>query len=173
VARSVPAALVALAALIAAGAAHASCGAARVHYTPYPGGAPGLGQLPWVRGDSAGLGLVGLIWYWPQSWRQQQIDRALIYPGGATPSGGNTKILWAFITPKAKRMYTGGSLTVKGERLDGPGKTWQRFVPIAYADQNGAPSFASGITVPTTGCWRLHLGAGGLHATVVFEATSD
>jgi hypothetical protein len=162
--------------LLAAGGAQAaqqsSCGASVVHYTPYPGGAAGLGQLPWIRGTSAGLGLVGLLWYWPQAWREQQIDGALIYPGGTTPSGGNTKILWAFLSPKAKRAYAGGPLIVKGERLDAPGKTWQRFVPIAYAGQNGAPSFASGITVPSEGCWRLQLGAGGLHATVVFQATS-
>jgi hypothetical protein len=163
-------------ALLASGAAHAApqstCSAALVHFTPYPGEGVGLRQLPWVRGASDGLGLVGLIWYWPQAWREQQIDRALIYPGGTTPNGGSTKILWAFLTPKARRAYTGGPLTVRGERLDAPGKTWQRFVPIAYAGQNSAPSFASGITLPAEGCWRLHLGSGALHATVVFEATA-
>jgi hypothetical protein len=148
------------------------CPAAVVHYTPYPGGAPGLGTLPWLRGNSQGLGLVALIWYWPQSWSDAQIDRARIYPGGTTPSCGNTKILWAFLSDKAKRLYTGGPLTVKGHRLDAPGRTWQRFVPIGYAGQNGAPSFASGITVPTEGCWQLDLGAGGLHGTAVFEAVS-
>jgi hypothetical protein len=170
--------LAALALVLLAGGAAAqaapstSCSSAVVHYTPYPGGAPGLGQLPWVRASSTGLGLVGLLWYWPQAWREQQIDRARIYPGGTTPNGGNTKILWAFLSAKAKRAYTGGALIVRGERLDGPGKSWQTFVPIAYGGQNGAPSFASGITVPSDGCWLLRLGAGGLHATVVFEARS-
>jgi hypothetical protein len=153
--------------------AAAPCPAAVVHYTPYPGGAPGLGGLPWVRANSQGLGLVGLIWYWPQSWFDTHVDRARIYPGGMSPTGVNTKILWAFLSKKAKRTYDGGPLTVKGRRLDAPGKTWQRFLPIAYDGQDGAPSFASGITVPTEGCWRLDLGAGGLHGSVVFEARSD
>jgi hypothetical protein len=166
-----------VAALAATGpAAHAAgsgeCSAARVHYMPYPGRAAGLGGLPWVRGSSEGLGLVGLIWYWPPEWRTQQIDRALIYPGGKAPSGVNTKILWAFLSAKAKRMFKGGNLVVRGERLDGVGKTWQQFVSIGYAGQNGAPSYASIITLPSVGCWRLHLGAGGLRASVVFQATS-
>lgn len=150
------------------------CRPALVHYTPYPGGAPGLGQLPWVRATPRGLGLVALLWYWPSEWRTQGIDRALIFPGGRSPAPGgpNTKILWAFLSKKAKRTFGGGNLIVRGERLDGPGKTWQQFGGIGYAGQNGAPSYASIITLPTEGCWRLELGAGGLHASVVFEATS-
>jgi hypothetical protein len=167
------AAVLALAAGTADASPRSACTGARVHYTPYPGGAPGLGQLPWVRGDSAGLGLVGLIWYYPRSWVDGHVARARIYPRGTTPAGANTKILWAFLSPKAKRLYAGAApLTVKGRRLDGPGTTWQRFVPISYTGQDGAPSFASGIDVPTAGCWRLELGAGRLHATVVFDAIS-
>jgi hypothetical protein len=149
------------------------CGAARVHYTPYPGGAPGLGQLPWVRGTSRGLGLVGLLWYWPTEWRDKQIDRALIYPGGKAPAGYNTKILWAFLSAKAKRTFNGGNLIVRGQRLDGLGKTWQQFVGIGYEGQDGAPSYASIISLPSEGCWRLQLGAGGLRASVVFQATAN
>jgi hypothetical protein len=40
----------------------AVCRAARVHYAPYPGGAPGLGRLPWVAGTPSRSGLVGLCW---------------------------------------------------------------------------------------------------------------
>ena len=149
----------------------ASCSPALVHYTPYPGGAPGLTTLPWVRTTSAGLGLVGLLWYWPTEWRDQGIDRALIFPGGQAPLGGSTKILWAFLSPKAKRLVS-GSLIVQGQRLDAPGKTWQRFSPIGYDGQNGAPSYASIIVLPTEGCWRVRLAAGAAHATVVFHATT-
>ena len=179
-AKAIPA-LLALAAIassaatgrVSTAAARTECGTAQLHYTPYPGGAPGLGQLPWVRGTSRGLGLVGLLWYWPTEWRDRQIDRAVIYPGGKAPGGPNMKILWAFLSAKAKRAFTGGSLIVKGQRLDGPGKSWQQFGGIAYDGQNGAPSFASIISLPSEGCWRLQLGAGGLHASVVFEATSS
>ena len=84
----------------------------------------------------------------------------------------NTKIMWAFLSDKAKRAFNGGNLIVRGQRLDGPGKSWQQFVPIGYEGQNGAPSYASIISLPTAGCWRLQIGAGGLHASVVFEATT-
>jgi hypothetical protein len=148
------------------------CTPARVHYTPYPGGAPGLGRIPWVRATSRGLGLIALLWYWPAEWRTQNVERAVMPPGGKALGGWNTKVMWVFTSAKAKRVFTGGSLIVRGERLDGDGKTWQSFVPIGYEGQNGAPSYASIIALPTEGCWRLRLGAGGLHATVVFEATA-
>jgi hypothetical protein len=155
---------------VSSSAPGSECTPALVHYTPYPGGAPGLGQLPWVRATSRGLGLVALLWYWPSEWRTHQIERALIFPGGAAPGGPNTKILWAFLSAKAKRAFNGGNLVVRGQRLDGPGKTWQQFVPIGYDGQDGAPSYASIIVLPSEGCWRLQLGAGGLRADVIFEA---
>ena len=155
------------------GSSENTCRAAVVHYTPYPGGAPGLGNIPWVRANSRGLGLVALLWYWPSEWRAQQIDRALIFPGGKAPGGWTTKIMWAFLSDKAKRTFSGGNLIVRGQRLDGAGKTWQRFVPIGYTGQNRAPSYASIISLPSAGCWRLQIGAGGLHANVVFEATAS
>jgi hypothetical protein len=154
----------------AVGSRTAGCPAAVVHYTPYPGGAPGLGQLPWVRATSRGLGLIALLWYWPEDWRAQQYDRARIFAGGKSPNGTNTKILWAFLSDRAKRSFTGGNLIVAGRRLDAPGKSWQSFSQIAYAGQNGAPSYASIVSLPSEGCWRVQLGAGGLHADVVFEA---
>jgi hypothetical protein len=182
--RSIIVAALALAALTpgspagASTAAASECRPAIVHYTPYPGGAPGLGQLPWVRATSPGLGLVALLWYWPDEWQARKIDRALILPGGQAPGGWSTKIMWVFLSDKVKRLaqqtYISGNLIVRGERLDGPGRTWQQFVAIGYDGQNGAPSFASTITLPSEGCWRLRLGVGGrLRASVVFEATTD
>jgi hypothetical protein len=157
---------------LAAVLAALTCSAAPVHTEPYPGAAPGLGSLPWVRGAPASLGLVGLIWYWPDAWRD--VHTARIYTGGETPGGNgpNMKVRWAFLSQRAKRLYAGGDLIVQGRRLDGSGHTWQRFVPIGYAGQNGAPSFASIIDLPSAGCWRLRLSAGGLRATVDFLAVS-
>lgn len=166
-----------LAAAVAALAlgANTPCNAAPVHTGPYPGGAPGLGQLPWLRGAPANLGLVGLLWYWPRAWTDAGFTTARIYTGGLTPGhpeGLSMKILWAFLSPTAKHRYSGGHLVIQGRRLDAPGKTWQRFVPIGYAGQNGAPSFASIVDLPSAGCWQVRLSAGGLHATVVFLAVS-
>jgi hypothetical protein len=168
-----------LAAPLAAGGAAAlpsaqaaSCDTARVHYTPYRGRAPGLTGIPWVQGTSGGLELVGVLWYWPTRWHAQRVQRALIYTGGETPggSGPTMKILWAFLSAKAKRLVDDSALIVKGERLDGTGRTWQQFTQISYEGQNGAPSYASIISLPTAGCWRLHLAAGRLRASVVFRA---
>lgn len=93
--------------------------------------------------------------------------------GGTAPAGSPaTKILWAFLSPTAKRAFNGGTLIVQGQRLDGPAKTWQQFVSIGYDGQNGAPSYASIISLPAAGCWRVRLSAGGLRASVVFQATT-
>jgi hypothetical protein len=149
----------------------AQCSPARVHYTPYPGGDERMYRIPWVRGTPSDLGLVGLLWYWPDEWKLQQVQRAVIFTGGVVPAGYSTKILWAFVAPSAKGRG-GGRLIVQGERLDGRAKTWQQFAPIGYAGQRGAPSFASIIKLPAPGCWRLRLTAGDLRSTVVFRAVS-
>jgi hypothetical protein len=146
----------------------ASCLAAPVNYTPYDGGAPGLGDLPWVGGAPGRYRLRGLLWYWPESWRGQ-VSRAQIYVGGEAPQGWSTKILWAFLG-KPARKQAGGELVVRGRRLDGRGSFTQRFGAIGYEGQNGAPSYASIIDVPKPGCWRLQLTTGRVRVSVVFRA---
>ncbi len=128
-----------------------------------------MSGIPWVCGTPADFGLAGLLWYWPKEWRDQGLPKAFIYTSGRVPAGYSTKILWAFLAPAAKRRG-GERLIVKGERLDGRGRTWQQFAAIAYAGQNGAPSFASIIKLPTPGCWRLRLFSGDLRAGVVVQA---
>jgi len=148
----------------------AACDAARVSYAPYPGHDPRLASLPWVRGEPEQLGLVGLLWYWPDTWMQRRARTARIFTGGVTPAGHSTKILWAFLGPSAKGR--GGSrLLVDGRRLDGPGRFTQEFAAISYQGQRGAPSYASIVEVPGPGCWRLRLSTGSLRASVVFRAT--
>jgi hypothetical protein len=96
-----------------------------------------------------------------------------MYAGGQAPNGGlNMKILWAFLAPKAKRATDAQMLTVKAHRLDGAGKTWQRFNAISYTGQNRAPSYASVINLPVPGCWQIEATAGSLHGTTTFRALS-
>ena len=161
--------LVALAAGSSRAEPQASCLAARVNYTPYGGGAPGLGDLPWVGGAPGRYRLRGLLWYWPQSWRHR-VRRARIYVGGRAPQGWTTKILWAFLGEPAKKQVRGDDLVVRGRRLDGRGSFTQRFGAIGYEGQNGAPSYASIIDVPKLGCWRLRLTTGRVRVSVVFRA---
>jgi hypothetical protein len=147
----------------------AACSPARVTYTRYPGGDERLATLPWVRGEPRTVGLVGLLWYWPESWQRNRLSSARIFTGGMAPAGYSTKILWAFLAPSAKGR--GGSrLLVRGRRLDGRGSFRQEFAAISYEGQRGAPSYASIINVPNPGCWRLQLSTGGLRASVVFRA---
>jgi hypothetical protein len=152
--------------------AASACKAASVHYTPSPGATGVLKTLPWVGGMPSRLGLVGLLWYWPEDWRAQRLGRARIFTGGEAPGGYSTKVMWVFTSNAAKRTAAGRLLIVKGNRLDGPGKSWQRFAAISYAGQNGAPSYASIIKLPAAGCWRLDLSAGALRATLTIEAVS-
>ena len=151
-----------------------ACRSAEVHYTHYPGSGQGLGSLPWIAGEPASQGLVGLLWYWPEAWRASNVLQARIYAGGLSPGAQGTphnmKVLWVFVAPAAKRDLTAGKLVIKGRRLDGPGKSWQQFTAIGYTGQNGQPSYASIVDLPTPGCWRLSLTAGGLHATTTLQA---
>jgi len=126
-----------------------------------------------VEATPSSVGAVGLIWYWPKAWRA--VHTARIYTHGTTPghpNGPHMKILWIFTSKVARRAYTGGDLVIAGRRLDGRGNTRQRFVPVGYTGQNGAPSFASIVHLPAAGCWQLRLSAGALHATLVFRAVS-
>jgi hypothetical protein len=46
----------------------------------------------------------------------------------------------------------------------------QTFAEIWYEGQNGAPSYASIIDLPSPGCWRLTLTTGDLKATIDLRA---
>ncbi len=150
-------------------AADVACSAAVVHLVHYPG--PGFAQSPWVKAAPASQGLVGLLWYWPNAWRDQHVTTAQVYAGGESPEGMGMKIMWRFLAPAARTAPL-ERLTVKGTRLDAPGKSWQRFSPISYTGQDGAPTFASTIDLPTPGCWRIDLSAGSLHGTTIIRAIS-
>jgi hypothetical protein len=149
----------------AAATAPAACEPARVRYRPYPGGDARLSGIPWVSGEPASTGLVGLLWYWPEEWRAKRLREARIYTGGVAPQGWNDKILWAFVAASA-RGRGGSELVVVGRRADGQAEFSDRFAAISYSGQEGAPSYASIIDVPTAGCWRLELATGRLRAHV-------
>jgi hypothetical protein len=151
------------------GAPAAPCHPPRVQYTDYPGSGEGLSGLPWVRGEPPDVGLVGLLWYWPENWKRQHVREARIFTGGVAPAGYNVKILWAFLAPPAKGLG-GSELVVEGDGLDGRGAFREEFAAIGYAGQRGAPSYASIIDVPRPGCWRLSLTTGDLRASVDFRA---
>jgi hypothetical protein len=142
-----------------------------VNYAPSPSGDPRLARLAWVRGKPLGLGLLGLLWYWPTEWREQRVRTARIFTGGRAPAGYSTKILWTFVGPSAAGGG-GARLLVRGTKLDGTGTFSQQFSPISFTGERG-PSFASIVNVPEPGCWRLDLTTGGLRGSVVFLAVAS
>lgn len=151
--------------------AAAACSPALVHYTPWPGGDRRLDSIPWVGGVPARVGLVGLLWYWPKEWKAARVARARIFLHGATPGGWSTKTLWAFTAPSVAGSG-GGQGLIRGTRLDAPGSFEESFARIHYANDRGAPSFASIPDVPRRGCWRLRISMGDLRASVVMLAVN-
>ena len=145
------------------------CRPARVRYDHYPGGADALAGLPWVAGEPAESGLVALLWYWPRDWQRQRLREARIFTGGVAPAGYNVKVMWVFLSAAA-RGRGGSTIAVEGRRVDGQRTFRQEFTAIGYEGQNEAPSFASIIDVPATGCWRLTVSTGDLSASVDLRA---
>jgi hypothetical protein len=149
--------------------ADAPCRPPRVHNTPYPGGDERLHALPWIEATPGDLRLVGLLWYWPEEW--QGVRRARVFTGGVAPAGYSAKVLWAFLEPDVFDR-AGGELVIEGESRSGRGRFRETFSAISYAGQEGAPSFASSLDLPTPGCWRLRLASGKLRAFVDIEAVA-
>lgn len=148
----------------------AVCTAALVHYTPAPRARQlDLSDLPWVRGEPEGSGLVALLWYWPREWMHRKLSEGRIFTGGVAPAGYNVKVLWMFVSPQA-RDRSGTTLVVRGTRLDGSAGFQQRFSRIGYGSDNGPPAYASIMDVPSPGCWRLEIRSGRLKAQVSLRA---
>jgi hypothetical protein len=144
-----------------------ACHPPRVRHTPYPGGDQRLSGIPWVRGEPRSSGLVGLLWYWREEWGASTDAR--VFTGGVAPDGMSAKVLWAFLDPSA-RDRGGPALVVEARNLDAPGEWRETFAAISYDGQEGAPSYASIIDLPSPGCWRLSLRTGGLEAQVDLQA---
>lgn len=152
--------------------ASARCSVSRVRYVPYPGHSRQLDRTPWIGGRPGRSGLAALLWYWPRRWTRAHERRALIASGGTMREGWSTKVMWVF-AGTAQRDRGGSMLTIRGRRLDGAGRFSQREAEIGYDGQDGAPSYASIIDLPTPGCWRIDVTTAHLHGHVVFEAVLD
>jgi hypothetical protein len=78
---------------------------------------------------------------------------ALLYTGGRTPEGGNTKILWRTTRDAS---FPSGELTLRGTQLDGAGtfrQTFREVSPLGHW-----PSIP---VVPNPGCWLFTVRIGG------------
>jgi hypothetical protein len=97
---------------------------------------------------------------------------ALAGSGGTMHEGWSTKVMWVF-PGTAQRDRGGSMLMIRGRRLDGPGRFSRREAAIGYDGQDGAPSNASIIDLPTPGCWRIDVTTARLRGHVVFQAVLD
>jgi hypothetical protein len=79
------------------------------------------------------------------SWKTPE-GGAMLYTGGKTPSGGNTKVLW-------RGRPLGGTLVVAGSRLDGQNTFRQEF--RGAGGPTAAGYWPSIVNVPEPGCWLL------------------
>lgn len=76
------------------------------------------------------------------SWRTED-GGALLYAGGRTPDGGNTKVLW-------RSTRSGGLLVLRGTQLGGIGAFRETFGEVS--PRGHWPSI---VVVPNPGCWLL------------------
>jgi hypothetical protein len=142
------------------------CAAAPVHYRGLPLGARAVGvpaSLPWVETTSGQI--TGSLFYYGMPVFSHRVARAVIGARGEGGGGvGSTKILWWVHGRGAPRM------TVSGERLDRAG-TYRQFVvgPNPLGNNTFFPSI---ITVPSTGCWTLHVRAGSATGAVTFRVVT-
>jgi hypothetical protein len=116
-----------------------------VHYGQAP--KPRLGiRLPWIAAGRQGRKVVGYLFYYGQSLREQSGGRLMIYSGGETPGGGSTKILWIV------RPLSSSQVVISGRQLDGSGTFQQQFRSASASEGTVFPSI---VDVPSAGCWLL------------------
>jgi hypothetical protein len=122
-----------------------------------PPAEPRCDPTPWapdgVRASPSSSGIAA-SWGWHTS-----DGGALLYVGGRTPDGGNTKVLW-----RAQRAQ-GGWIELLGLRLGAYASFSQMF---GFADLPGV--FPSIVVVPEPGCWLLTVRTGQVAGVIVFRA---
>ena len=108
--------------------------------------------------------MIGHLFYYDASLREQGGERLLIYTGGELPGGGATKILWMV------RPLSSSQVSISGRRLDGPGTFAQQFRSASSPEGTVFPSI---VNVPSAGCWLLTVRSGrvtGRFAVVAADA---
>jgi hypothetical protein len=148
--------------LPAASRAHLTVGAcpmSHVHYAPYPGVEPGLGDVPWVSTAPDGRFKAHLFFYDPGlfPWAREHLVGARIFTT-RKPRRINPKVLW--ITRAKGYAQT---LTIQGQRLDATGSFSETY--------RGFGDYPSYVKVPAPGCWRVTVTTGRVTGRVVFSAT--
>jgi hypothetical protein len=117
---------------------------------------PRFGQITWMQATPRTDGVAAILFV----STVPGADSAVIYTGGRTPEGWNTKFLWWSPHP-------GPVLTITGRRIDAVGRFQQKF-GSASADEGIV--FPSIVEIPTAGCWAVSVQTGRTAGLVVFQA---
>lgn len=133
--------------------ATADCAAARVQY-----GRNGFGREPWVAAGRGAASIRGALNTYSETLGDARVREAR---GVVLYAGQMYKIGWLPRTWPGQARY----LVVEARRTDGPGAFRQRF-----RRASSPRFFPSAVLLPTAGCWRLTLRAGGRRWTVDVEA---
>lgn len=136
----------------------ATCPVSHVHYGLDMRAEPGLRAVPWIATSNGAF--AGHLFYWSvTSWGRRRMLGARIFTTQRPRKAGHPKVLWL-----ARHGAHYGSLDIRGRRLDAPGSFHTRFA------NRGTYDFPSYVEIPTPGCWRVTVGAGGATGSVVFAA---
>jgi hypothetical protein len=147
-----------LAALLAA----AACTATPVHGEPLPRSGT-LSQLKWVQATPRRAGIVGMLFAYDAQIAGEPPRFALWAGGTAPPPGPNQKILWVI-----RNRGQEGLLTVRGREVGGTDTFTQRFGSVGAADPAGT-LYASIVSAPHAGCWRLDVSSGRVKGSLVVQ----
>lgn len=130
---------------ISANPASYECVATEIHR-----GGGQIGHIPWT---AAGEHIEAGLFYYTDDDAGASFTMP---PGGRTPEGVNTKVLWVV------EGDTDESLSVKGKQLDGEASFSAQF---PEADRP-AGHFPSIIELPEPGCWQLTVTTADVEGTV-------
>ncbi len=91
---------------------------------------------------------VAYLFGYGETLRRLSPGRASLFTGGTGTAGESMKILWAVRDGRR-------TVSIVGDRLDGAGSFAESFPAVGVSDARGWSYYASIVSIPTAGCWRL------------------
>jgi hypothetical protein len=134
------------------------CRASAVHYRTVERTPRGVAGVPWIASTNSAFR--GYLFYWGGTrWARTRPSKVQIFTTKAAVNI-NPKVLWVAL------RHSGGSLTLRGTRLDGRGSFTAHY-PAAV----GGGQFPTYVSVPAAGCWRVSVRSATSRGWVIFRAT--
>ncbi len=138
------AALSTVGAATGAGGSASACIAASVRTTTTPPTAGGPSRVPWMRAGRT----VGYLFGYGETLQRTLAGRAALFTGGAGPSRESHE------DPLGGARQS-ATVSLAGDRLDAAGSFPSHFPAIGVSGARAWGYYASIVSIPTAGCWRL------------------